>query len=172
MPGLGLVKAVARGLAYLYEEHERTYVSRKEKTHLQGSQVDSLLQELRYTFWVLENNVKELQGQQTPSKGLMPIPTTHVECILFSAEPSLLLEQRSLDAMEKYLRLANHHNVLIQNGFLQMGASEPGGPYRIFADWSDDGKGTDPIPMTLNEIGPSIAHFARLIMKDLEMTTL
>lgn len=162
-------KVVVKELVYLYKKQENLP---KEKRHLQGSQVDSLMQELRYTFWVLENNVKELQGQQNPSKGLMPIPTTHVEFILFSAEPSLSLERRSLDAMEKYLRLANHHNVLIQNGFLQMGASQSGGTYRIFDDWSADGKGTEPVPMTMNEIGPSIVHFARLIIKDLEMTTL
>lgn len=160
-----------KGLVYMYEKHEKLQVSMKEERHSQGNEIESLLHELRYTFWVLENNVKELQGQQNPSRGLKFIETPHVEYVLFSSQPPLSLERRSMDAMEKYLRLANRHNVLIQNGFLQMGASQSGGTNRIFADWSDDGKGADPVPMTMNELGPSIVHFARLIIKDLEMMT-
>ena len=169
MVGRWFGKMVVKELVYLYKKQENLP---KETRRLQGDQVNPLLQELRFIFQVLENNVKELQGQEKPPRGLMFIPTSHVEYVLFSSEPSLSLEQRSLDAMEKYLQLANHHNVLIQNGFLQMGASQTGGATRIFADWSPDGTGSDPIPMTMNELGPSLVHFARLIIKDLQMMDL
>lgn len=169
MKGIWFGRVVAKGLVYMYEKHERLQSSLKGKNRLQGSLVESLLQELRHTFWVLEHNVKELQGRQKPSRGLELIQTTHAEYVLFNSEPSLSLERRSLDAMEKYLRLANRHNILAQNGYLQMGASQSGQADRIFSDWSEDGKGADPIPMTMNELGPSIVHFARAIIKDLEM---
>lgn len=164
-----LGKAVVGGLTYLYEKHEKLQVSMKETRHLQGNLIGSLLQELRYTLWVLENNYKELQGQQQPPRGFKPIQTTHVEYIIFSSEPTLPLELRSRDAMEKYLRLANHHNGLIQNGSLQMGGGKGN---QIYADWLAGKELADPAPMTMDELGPSIAYLTRAILKDVEMMTL